>query len=144
VLESGRGCAVGEMLWTLRRVEVGPDGAFGELTIAEASRPWLYTVERTYTVDSAEVIKIPPGTYHCIRTRYYHGQCDTYEVQVPEHSRLLFHPGNLETDSDGCIIVGMSRGWLNGKPAVLRSRVGFALFMQLCAGRSGFDMKVIG
>lgn len=46
----------------------------------------------------------------------------TWELlNVPGRTGILIHNGNTDNDSLGCIIVGMSEGELDGKPAVLSS-----------------------
>lgn len=37
-------------------------------------------------------------------------------------SAVLFHAGNRDEDTLGCILVGLTRGMLEGEPALLRSR----------------------
>lgn len=106
------------------------------------------TVERSYPVDPAQprgeqYVKIPPGRYVCKRSVFYRGGYDTYEITgVVGHSRLLFHRGNAEEDSDGCILVGRRFGFVGMRPAVLESREGFAEFMRLTWGRSSFGLRV--
>jgi len=127
-------------LFSLVRVAQIPSGAFGALLYQGV--PIAVTLERTYTVDSVETVKIPPGVWPCTRTRYYRGDYDTYEVHVQGHSRILFHKGNTEGDSEGCILVANSYGELRGDPAVLDSGVGFARFIDRCGGRPTFDLEV--
>ncbi len=129
----------------LVRVSVAPEGAFGVLL--SQGIPSLVTLERSYPKDDADprgpqFTKIPPGRYPCRRTYYHRGGYDTFEVcDVVGHSRLLFHKGNTELDSEGCILVGQRFDrW--GRPAVLESALAFAVFMQLTAGRPVFDLVV--
>jgi len=127
-------------LFTLVRVAVLPPGAFGVLLYGPT--PFAVTLERTYTVDSSDTVKIPPGRYECKRTVYIKHGYQTYEVFVPGHSRILLHKGNVEEDSEGCILVAESYGELRGQPAILDSRGGFSEFMSLAGGRDRFILAV--
>ncbi len=125
-------------LFELVRLPAAPEGAFGVLL--QDGLPFGLTLERTY----ADLhVKIPAGRYVC-RSSYFHGGgYDTYEITgVRGHSRLLFHKGNVEDDSEGCILVGRRFGELNGKPAVLESALAFDEFMRRTGGRQGFDLRV--
>jgi hypothetical protein len=129
------------VLFTIIRVAVEPEGAFGVLK--ERTLPFAVTLERTYEPDSVAVTKIPDGIYECVRTTYHRGGYVTYEIKVPGHSRILFHRGNWETDSDGCTLVGESFAELLGKPAIADSRGGFSEFMERAAGRDRFNIRVV-
>lgn len=126
---------------------VAPEGAFGVLLI-DGVPAGPVCLERTYPVAESyprgpQFVKIPPGRYLCRRTVYYTGGYDTYEIAgVAGHSRLLFHAGNEELDSEGCILVGERFGWLGVRPAILQSRSGFREFMRLLAGRRAFELEV--
>jgi len=108
----------------------------------------LVTVERSYPVEESEplgaqFVKIPAGRYRCRRTLFARGAYETYEVaDVPGHSRLLFHRGNTEQDSEGCILIGQRFGWLLGSPGVAMSSLGFGEFMKWAAGRESFGLEV--
>jgi hypothetical protein len=131
----------------LVRVAVAPDGCFGVLLI-DGIPAGPVTLERTYPLAESrpggpQFVKIPAGRYRCERTTFYRGGYESYEVTgVLGHSRLLFHQGNDEGDTEGCILVGSRFGWLGSRPAVLDSRNGFSEFMRLAHGRSGFDLLV--
>ena len=131
----------------LVRVAVAPDGCFGVLLI-DGIPAGPVTLERTYPLVESrprgpQFVKVPPGRYRCERTRYYAAGYDTYEVTgVLGHSRLLFHAGNVEVDSEGCILVGLRFGQMDTRPGVLSSRLGMAEFMRLTHGRSSFDLLV--
>jgi len=119
----------------LHRVAVRPDGAFGVLL--HDGLPFAVTLERTYpTLSSGEAAvlsrtpKIPVGVHRCTRSFFHRGGYSTFEVHVPGHSRLLFHRGNTEKDSEGCILVAESFGELGAEPAILESVMGFAEFMR--------------
>lgn len=118
-----------------------PAGAFGVLLQGE--HPFAVTLERTFDWEGRiRLIKIPSGAWQCRRTYFYRGGYDTYEVPVPGHSRLLFHKGNVEDDSEGCILVAQRYGVLDGQPAILASKQGFADFMLRTAGRVEFTLNV--
>jgi hypothetical protein len=105
-------------------------------------------LERTYPLADSErrgpqLVKIPQGTYHCERTRYHRGGYDTFEIAgVPGHSRLLFHAGNVEADSEGCVLLGQRFGFSRGSPGVLQSRMAFAEFMSVMGFRPNFRLEV--
>jgi len=73
--------------------------------------------------------QIPEGTHRCIR---FHGQKfkNTFQIIVPRHTAVLFHPGNTEEDSTMCVLMGASPGWLQGMRAVLNSGRTFRRFME--------------
>lgn len=115
---------------------VRDDGCYGVL--CWDARPFAVTVERTPLVIKES------GLYRCWRTRYVRGNYETFEIKVDGHTRVLFHKGNTEADSEGCIIVAESFGLLNGHTAVLDSKGGFAEFMSLTDGLEEFFMSVSG
>lgn len=84
---------------------------------------------------------IPAGSYLC---RRFHGRKwkDTFEVIVPGHTALLFHAGNIEDDTDGCVLLGERVGWLDGKRAVLTSGVAFEEFMETLKDEEAFNLFI--
>ena len=127
-------------MFTLKRVAVLPDGARGVLLCRDI--PFAVTMERTYD-DLHRAVKIPPGMYNCTRSRYFRGGYDTFEIHVPGHSRILFHKGNWETDSEGCVLIGESFARLKDKEAIADSSGGFGEFMALAQGVDSFSLTVI-
>ncbi len=125
---------------TLKRVAVHKEGAFGVLLMD--SIPFCVTLEHTYD-QAQKVVKIPPGKYRCTRSRYHKGGYDTFEIHVPGHSRILFHKGNIEDHSDGCVLLGEQFGVMNGRPAILQSGAAFSEFMAKTQGVDSFELQVV-
>jgi hypothetical protein len=123
----------------VKTVAVRDDGCFSALLWE--GRPFAVSVERTFD-DGLPIIN--NGIYPCKRSHYFKGNYPTFEIYVPGHHRILFHKGNIETESEACIIVGESFGVLNGTTAVLDSKGGFTELMALTEGRDSFNMRVSG
>lgn len=123
------------MRLVLKRVAMTPEGAFGVL-LADG-HPFAVTLEQT---DAALATKIPPGVYRCEPTIFHRGNYATYEVTgVPGHTRLLFHMGNYEKDTEGCILVGSEfrSSWIAG------SRLAFQTFLAKTDAATGFELEVV-
>lgn len=129
------------MNMTLKRVVVLPDGAFGVLLCDGI--PFAVTLEHTYLNAGTISTKIGNGEFHVTRSRFNKGGYDTFEIEVPGHSRILFHKGNSNLDSDGCVLVGEQFGVLHGKPAILQSGEAFKEFLILTADHDAFQLTVI-
>jgi len=97
--------------------------------------------------------KLPAGTYECVRSMHrLHGMdhdFETFEITgVPGHSGVLFHWGNWNEDSEGCVLLGeaIALGEHNGAHVemVTNSRAAFARFMALQEGVERFVLTVEG
>ena len=127
---------------TLRRTEFRPDGVFGELS-NDVGNVIAHTLEHAYDDGNGGwAPKIPVGTYACVRgTHQLHGggPFTTFEITgVPGHSGLLFHAGNWNKDSEGCVLLGEAQ---SGN-MVTNSRAAFVKFMQLQIGVDQFTLTV--
>jgi len=126
------------MTFQLKRVAILNDGAFGVLL--HNGVPFAVTLERTY---EGNTTKIGNGFHECSRSRYHKGGYDTYEIEVPGHSRILFHKGNTELHSDGCILVAESYAVMGDKPGIAFSAEGFNEFMKRAADAKAFTLEVL-
>ena len=134
----------------LLRSERIPDGVFGILRLGDLE---LHTCEEDWNANQRRISCIPDGTYTLQRTLYIRHNYPTYEVMdVPGRSRILIHPGNTEEDVEGCILVGMRRGFrekkdedtgaLHRKHAVLESRIAFDKFMAAMDGANHATLTI--
>ena len=125
---------------TLKRIAENEDGTFGVLI--DGDTPFALTLERNWLSNKPNESCIPAGKYVCkriISPRFG----ETFEItNVPGRSHILFHTGNLEEHSKGCILIGEEFGYLNGKVAVLSSRKGFKEFMDRLNGLSSFEIEI--
>lgn len=123
---------------TLRRTQFTPDGIFGEL-VNDAGSLIAVTLEHSYEL----VPKIAEDVYLCQRGMHQLAgmSCpfETFEVtDVPNHTQILFHMGNYNRDSAGCILVGKS---VLDK-MIVSSREAFAEFMEIQKGVDQFSLTV--
>lgn len=82
-------------------------GIFG--TLALPSGKILHTLELNWKDNQQNISCIPTGEYHCeIVHSPKFGK--VYEVKnVPGRTHILIHIGNWVKDTNGCILVGLSR-----------------------------------
>ena len=133
----------------LERFLISSDGVFGLLTVRGMH---LFTCEEEDLGNLVSLSCIPIGAYRLERTIYHKHGYETFEVHVPNRRRILFHPGNTEEDTDGCILPGMSLGVLEvrdedthakrKKLAVLSSKRAFDYFMGAMTGVNEAELVV--
>jgi hypothetical protein len=73
---------------------------------------------------------IPVGTYkvgkrHSPKFSPKFGHPMLWVKDVPGFEFILIHTGNTDNDTEGCLIVGMRIGSLDGKRAVLDSKIAY-------------------
>lgn len=137
----------------LHNREFRADGIFGDFTFAGDDHPFMVTLQHAYEqADTGKWLpKIPPGTYTCQRgmhsLHHYNGGFPfaTFEITgVPGHSGLLFHPGNFDADSIGCVLCGQTEiVRTDGVDMITGSDVEFAAFMARLAGINSFTLQVV-
>ena len=127
----------------LDRNEWSKDGIFGRL-LDENGQEIAVTCEHAYSDGSdAWASKIPPGLYQCVKGMHrLHGHTldfETFEIiGVHGHSGLLFHCGNTNEDSEGCVLLGLTRT----DKMILSSRMAFDRFMLKQKGVTSFTLVV--
>lgn len=114
------------------RLEKSSEGILGTLMIER--QIFCVTLERDDTF-------LKQGMYHCQR---FHGAKwpNTFEIEVQGHTAVLFHAGNVEADTAGCILLGATAGKLRGQRAVLNSGATFKMFMERFNGTDCFTLFV--
>lgn len=131
------------MRMTLKRIASNKDGTFGVL-IYEGI-PFAVTCEREWLDNKTGVSCIPNGVYVCKRVMSPKFG-DTFEITgVQDRSHVLFHWGNTQGDSKGCILVAEKFGTLKGHTAVLESRApgeGINEFLSLTKGVYEFSLDI--
>jgi hypothetical protein len=137
----------------LTRKDFVKSGVFGSLTSDDGAffcRTLEHAFEGLNTIpfDSSGSMpayqpKVPPGLYKCVRGVHqlsHGGPFETFEVTgVVGHSGILFHPGNVNADSEGCILLGLGQ---EGDQMITDSRLAFEAFMAFVAGLDEFSLVV--
>lgn len=119
------------------RLEQTNQGALGVMVVDGII--FCFTLEPDK--DEKGKLYIPQGAYYCKR---FHGEKwpNTFEIVVPEHYAVLFHSGNTEADTQGCILLGATTGKLKGNRAVLNSGVTFQSFLDLTKNVDKFNLTI--
>lgn len=124
------------------------DGIFGELQ-DQAGNPIAVTLEHAYPDDVFGFSpKLPQGEYICEKGPHRLAGMDqpfeTYEIKgVPGHFGILFHVGNYNEDSEGCVLIGAALGnKSNGGKMIVNSRNTFKKFMEITKGVESFELFV--
>ncbi len=134
----------------LSRHDYLPTGIFGTLfDNSLGSNFLLMTLEHSYFPASKFVPltftpKVPPGVYVCKRGIHQLENAipfETFEITgVPDHTGILFHCGNKNDDSKGCVLLGMAR---QDDLSILQSRLAFQKFMAQLEGVNQFELNII-
>jgi hypothetical protein len=128
-------------LFILKRIAETTDGTFGVLL--DYDTPFALTLERRWLNNEKSVSCIPAGTYKCRRVKSPKFG-NTFEVTgVKDRSAILFHKGNLQYDSHGCILVGEMFGVLSGHNGIQASDAGFCEFLSRTKKEDEFVLKVV-
>jgi len=109
----------------LMRVSYSAHGTFGVLL--SDGIPMCVTLEDPWNDNRKNVSCIPTGNYECI-PHNGHRYKDTWILKgVPRRTAILFHVGNTQKDTEGCILVGQRFGTLDDQPAILGSKAAMSM-----------------
>lgn len=130
----------------LQRLETNAEGVFGMLSDPEGNQVAV-TLEHAFDVglgNGSYAPKIPSGVYTCQRSQHRLENMDhdftTFQVMdVPNHTNILFHWGNYNKDSNGCVLLGNER---NGD-MIMNSKITFNSFMALQKDVDQFTLTVL-
>jgi hypothetical protein len=124
----------------LKRVAANEYGTFGVLI--NNNVPFAVTLERPWNNNQRNISCIPTGRYVCKRVQSPKFG-NTFEItNVTGRSHILFHKGNLDDDTHGCILIGEEYGKLKGEPAILASKKGFNEFKEILERENSFDLII--
>ena len=109
-------------------------------------KPFAVTLEPAWLNNLVDNSCIPSGDYLCKRVdspKYG----DTFEITgVPGRTHVLFHWGNLEKNTKGCVLVAEKFGILGSDTAILQSRNssggGFNEFLDIVKDRDDFWIRI--
>lgn len=124
------------------RVETNPfHGTFS--TIVIDGRAFCVALE-PYSRDNAQSVScVPTGQYICKRVNSpKYG--DTFEItNVEGRSHVLFHAGNTDSHTKGCVLLGQYYGKLTGDRAVKNSGNTFKAFLKELSSVNEFKLTII-
>lgn len=137
----------------LTHISKDHDGVFGILT-DEVGQEIAMCLEHAYDAglgNGSYTAKLNPGVYKCVRgTHKLHDGIpfETFEIEgVTGHDNILFHVGNYNTDSEGCVLLGRRIVANPDKPTenmITSSRNTFLKFMDLQRNVNEFTLTVKG
>lgn len=131
----------------LLRSSFSADGILGRL-YNDNGVPICYTLEHAYAQpDGTWAPKLINGAFECERgTHQLHNGIpfETFEVTgLAGHTGILFHAGNFNKDSEGCILLGASITLQDdGTHMITKSKLSFDEFMRHLEGINEFTLTV--
>lgn len=132
------------MVVTVQRKYLTPTETIGELYID--GKFYCYTLEDTKRgIKVKGKTRIPAGTY-ILKKRYSPRFSPVYKhdmlwvTNVPGYEFILIHPGNTNTDTEGCLLVGENIG----KNAILNSKAAYKkIYPVISAAIDKGEVKII-
>lgn len=124
----------------IRRFWSRDDGTFGVLEDAEKNFPLAMTCEKKWQNNERGVSCIPVGEYDVTLEDSPRFGKKMWRVQCSFREGILFHSANLSSELEGCIALGMQFGELNGKLAVLHSKIAQDFFERYLKGEEKFRL----
>ena len=115
-------------------------GTFGVMKLDK--EVFCVTLEPRNEGNATGISSIPAQQYECRRysSRKYP---DTWQIMdVPGRDKILFHSGNLVTQTEGCILLAQHFGKLQANRAVLNSGATFQSLMNTTRGYSKLHLTI--
>jgi hypothetical protein len=131
----------------LKRSSFTENGIFG-LLLDQTGAIVCFTLEHAYeNGDGTWEPKVPEGTYTCLRSMHQlahmNSPFETFEIMdVPGHTDILFHCGNTNNDSEGCVLVGALIEQILLTTQLVDSRKAFSKLMELEEGLDSFELTI--
>ena len=125
----------------LKRAWEDHRATLGMLTIKGIQHDPFWTLEnpkRDTTIDC----RIPYGFYHCVPHSGLKYKNVYLVKDVPNRTDILFHSGNYERETLGCILLGSGACTFMGDPMVTESREAMKRFRSLI-GDTVFDLNIV-
>ena len=124
------------------RIETHPEhGTFGVMTLDGSA--FCVTLEPYSRDNAVNVSCIPTGQYICKKyssARYP----NTYEITgIQGRSYVLFHAGNTDDDTAGCVLLGDEYGKLGKDRAILESGEAFDKFIKYLNDVDQFRLTIV-
>lgn len=132
----------------IKRKDYLEDGIFGAVFDQNGNKLFS-TLEHAYLQDDGTYApKVPDGFYVCIRGFHrLEGMSfdfPTYEItNVVKHTEILFHWGNYNKDSAGCVLLGQDIEKNGDAWMITDSRKAFAIFMQMQNNLARFNLRMM-
>jgi len=126
----------------IKRIAENKYGTFGVI-IDQNNIPFALTLERQWLSNKTGISCIPNGIYMCRRVNSPHFG-DTFEItDVPDRTHILFHKGNLDDDSHGCVILAEKYDPVLGSYGVKSSGDAFKEFRYRVRGVNNFGLEIM-
>ncbi len=126
----------------IRRAFQSRKASLGILKVLGLDHDPVFTLENPWKQNQKMVSCIPEGSYLC---RKYSSDKypNVYQVlEVPNRTHILFHAGNFERDTKGCILLGLGACSLGDDPMVSNSRLAMAKFRGIMGDDEEFKLVI--
>lgn len=125
----------------LVRVAQANDAMMGVLCVQGS--PEFVTLEDAWKQNQRQVSCIPAGTYKVLPRKSPKFGPTWQVMDVPGRDHILFHAGNTNKDTHGCILVGLQFGKIGKESAILSSRSAFLRFLDLMKDTPEAELTIV-
>lgn len=125
---------------TLTRLTNRDDCTIGVL--ASTEKLLCFTMENPWRGNQKDISCIPDGHYWCKPHEGTKFKETWIVMDVPGRSGIVFHVGNTESDTRGCILPGTTVGSIQRARAVLGSGIAMEKLRNHIGLSTGFDLTI--